>query len=195
MKKCSNCGKPALYEIGNVYLCVDCNWKHEQTRQMEFQRQAAMVNYLSAHMDSITGLPGLSPMINIPQPVVHQRAISFNNIKVDNSIVGSINTAQVKQIDVTMDNIRTGGNKEIADNLKSFTQAVLESNEINAELRNELIEGISFISSQFAIQRDMRRPTVLKSVLKRIQEIVETAKTMSPLWLALLEQIKEYFQL
>jgi hypothetical protein len=53
-----------------------------------------------------------------------------------------------------MYNIRTGGNKELSDNLKSFTQAVLESNEINAELRDELIESISFISSQFAVQRE-----------------------------------------
>ncbi len=127
--------------------------------------------------------------------MVHQAAINFNNIKVDRSVVGAVNTAQVKQIDVTMDNIRAGGNEELANHLKDFTQAVLEANEINAELRDELIEGLSFISSQFALQQNMRKPTVVKSILKRIQEIVETAKTLGPLWLPLLNELKEYFQL
>jgi len=145
-------------------------------------------------MDSISGLPGLSPQIRIPTPVIHQGSITFNNIDIDDSVIGSINTAQVKQIDVTMDNIRAGGNKDFANRLKSFTQAVLKSNEINSELRNELVEGLSFISSQLAMNKDLRRPSIVKSVLKRINEVVETIKTFGPLWLPLLNQIKEYFE-
>ena len=194
MKGCSNCGKPALYRIGNVYLCVECNWKHEQAQQLEFQRNAAFLNFLGAQMDSISGLPGFSPQIRIPNPVIHQGPITFNNIDVDNSVVGSINTAQVKQIDVTMDNIRAGGNEEFANQLKSFTQTMLESNEISSELRDELVEGLSFISSQLALQKDLRRPSIVKSVLKRINEVVEAVRTLGPLWLPLLNQIKEYFQ-
>jgi hypothetical protein len=147
VKGCSNCGKPALYRIGNVYLCVECNLKHEQALLLDFQRNAALLNYLRAQMDSVTGLSGLSPMIRIPQPIVQQRPITFNNINVDNSIVGSISTAQVQQIDVAMDSIRAGGNEEFANQLKSFTQAILESNEINHEVRAELVEGLSFICS------------------------------------------------
>jgi hypothetical protein len=68
MGKCSQCGKPALVQIGDVALCVDCNLKFEQARQMEFIRNATFMNYLLSEMEVISGLLGLYPRIQIPRP-------------------------------------------------------------------------------------------------------------------------------
>ena len=197
MKNCSSCGNPAIMQIGGgkVYLCVDCYQKLEQARHSQFADSAALLNFLSAQMDSITGLPGIYPRIQIPNPVVQRGPVTFNNIDIDNSVVGSINTAQVKQLDATVGNIRIGGNEELANQLKKFTEAVLKVEELNAELRDELIEGLSFISSQFELQRNMRKSSIVKLMLQRIGEIVDTVKSLAPLWMPLLGEIQEYFQL
>jgi hypothetical protein len=109
MAQCSQCGKPAIISIGGNPLCVDCNLKFEQAQQIEFIRNATVLNNLSAEMEVATGIPGLCPRIEIPKPPpLQQSPVTFNNIRVDSSVIGSINTGQVKQIDVSMDNIKAG---------------------------------------------------------------------------------------
>ena len=143
----------------------------------------------------MVGLPDSSPKISIPQPIIHQGQTTLNNITVSESVLGSINTAQVKQIDVAMDNIRVGGNSDLSDQLKTFTQSVINSNDLQADFKKELIESLSFIASQFACQQSMRKSTILMSVLSRMGEIVNTVTSLAPLWAPLLCQIKKYFEL
>jgi hypothetical protein len=50
---------------------------------------------------------------------------AFHNIKVDRSVIGSINTGEVKRIDVAMSHIGAYGNEELVKALKEFTEAVI----------------------------------------------------------------------
>ena len=195
MKQCSSCGKPALFGIGDVYLCVDCNFKLEQAQQMRFQRDAALLNYLAGQAEAVTGLYGTQPRIQIPQVTSQQGSVTFNNIIMNESIAGSINQAQLQAVDATVSDIKMGGNDDLANHLKDFTQAVLDIKELDKQLREELIEALSFISSQFHARENMRRPSIIRVTLKRIGEIVDTVKALAPLWLPLLPEIQEYFQL
>ena len=81
-----------------------------------------------------------------------------------------------------MTNIQNSGKNEIADALKSFTEAVLENAEITSELKNELIQNLSFISQQVSIPEGARNQSVIKSVLSGIKEGVSVTTSLVTLW-------------
>jgi len=193
MEKCSQCGKPAIVRVGANYLCVDCNLKFEQAQLLEHYRDVTMLNFLTAQAESVIGIPGVLPRYEVLRPVIYQGTTSFNNIKVDNSVVGSINTGQVRQIDVAMDNIKIAGNEQLASLLKEFTEAVLAEKQLTAELRNELVEQLSFISSQCVLRKEARKPTIVRSILKRIEEIVTTVKSLAAIWAPLSAILQSIF--
>jgi len=193
MAKCSQCEKPAIYKVGENYLCLDCNLKFEQAQQLQYLRNVSTLNFLLGQMESITGIPGTFPRFAVPKAVISQGPMNFSNIRVDNSVVGSINTGQVKQIDVAMDNIKNGGNEELANSLKTFTEEVLAEKQLTAQLRDELIEHLSFISSQCVLPKEARKPTIAKSVLERIGEIVATVKLLAQIWAPVLAGLQRIF--
>ena len=109
MAKCYQCSKSALFLAGekqNIPLCLDCYEKFQNI--LEAQRIAFMqeVNYLADMIDMSSGLYGFTPRYKIPPPIVNQRQITMNNIKVDRSVIGVINTGRVEQIDVAIDYIK-----------------------------------------------------------------------------------------
>lgn len=54
-----------------------------------------MINFLLGKVESSTGE---SPL-EIPKLVLHHQLVTFNNIRVDHSIVGAINTGEAQAID------------------------------------------------------------------------------------------------
>jgi hypothetical protein len=125
---------------------------------------------------------------------VHQGPVTFNNIKVDSSVIGSINTGQVKQIDVAMDNIKAEGNEQLVDSLTKFTEAVLAEKALDAKLKSELIEQLSFVTSQCVSPKQLRKPTIIKTVLQQIDKVATKVATLAPLWSPLLTLFQNMFK-
>ena len=98
------------------------------------------------------------------------------------SVIGAINTGEVKRIDVTMDYIKTSGNNELAQALKEFTQAVIDEKEIEIKMKNEIIEQISFITSQAALPKEKQKTSVVKTVLLAIKDTISTISSLMLLW-------------
>jgi len=188
MAKCNQCGKPAVQEYNGNPLCVDCLTKlanvfqkQEELRQREIvilmqQQQAAESDICEA-----MGFPPPPPKYDFThlQPPGNY---TLHNIKVSDSVIGSVNSGDVERIDVAMTNIQNSGKNEIADALKSFTEAVLENAEITSELKNELIQNLSFISQQVSIPEGARNQSVIKSVLSGIKEGVSVTTSLVTLW-------------
>jgi hypothetical protein len=90
MNLCTQCrARPAIWRLEDHLLCVDCHLKFMQAQQIQFEQQARMINFLSDHMESMVGLPGISPRIALPKPIVHTGAMTLNNINVRDSVVGA----------------------------------------------------------------------------------------------------------
>lgn len=182
MVPCGQCGKPAVQQIGDVPLCVECLLKYQQAEQIKFNRLASRMNYLLGSMEDAVGLPGLYTRYEIPRPLIHHGPVTLNNIKVNESVVGAINTGDVKNIDVVIDYVRNAGNKKLEAALKNFTQAMLDEKAINDEARRSLLEQISFISSQIALPKEQRSPGIVKAVLGAIKNAVSTIAPLISLW-------------
>lgn len=182
--RCANCGKGAVLAAGpqNTPLCVDCYLKLVQAIQIQNAMLMEEANNIMAEMEAVVGLPGVLPRYKVPQPIIRQGPVTFNNINVANSVVGSINTGQVKRIDVAMDRIKISGDNDLVRALKEFSEAVINDRQLDADLKNELIEQIGFISSQAVLTKEKQQPGLIKAVIGAIQNAVAPISTLLSLW-------------
>src|SRR5262245_41012755 len=112
---CSQCGKPAVAQTSDgLPLCLQCFEKLDAIISRQVELNAAMANFAIAEMESIVGMPGLLPRMEMPRrpPVVQSGPVTFNNIRVDRSVIGALNTAEVTSIDVNLSNLHNAGNDD-----------------------------------------------------------------------------------
>ena len=188
MDKCNQCGKPAVQVYNGNPLCVDCLTKlaevankQEEARQRNImllmQEKQAVEEFMYRQM----GLPAPTPKYDFSHLKQPDR-YTFNNINVSDSVVGTINTAEVQSIDVAMSHISNGGNQGLATALKELTEGIIESQELNPDQKNELIENINFVATQARLPEDKRKKGLLKSVLIGIKENISFAISLGDLW-------------
>jgi len=142
-------------------------------------------NYLMDSMEETIGIYGVLPRYKIPTPVhmqIKQGPTTFNHIHVDNSVIGVINTGEVGNIDVAMDNI---GDPKLVQALKDFTEAVIKDKELDTTKKNEVLEQIAFLSSQAALPKTERKPSIIRTVIANVASAATTAG-LAQAWLALL---------
>lgn len=113
---------------------------------MDFRLNASMTNFVLDQADEITGLAIGGARIQLPP--APRGPVIFNNLKVDNSVVGAINTGNVKTIDVSLTHLHNAGNDKASDVLKALIEAILSDPSLDSTLRNELVEQLAFLSEQ-----------------------------------------------
>lgn len=106
----------------------------------------------------------------------------FNNINVDRSVVGAINTAEVKQIDIAMSKIKNSGNEELAKAVKEFTEAVISEIKLNNETKNQILELISFLTKQSLLNKEKRQNSIIKAILPSVKSLISTIALLVNLW-------------
>jgi len=108
--------------------------------------------------------------------------MTLNNISIQNSTIGAINTGNVKTIDVAIGNLGRQGESEAAEALKAFTEAVIVNLQIQTNTKNEVLEQISFLTEQMTTPKEQRRPATIKSVFDGIGKSVVTVTSLVSLW-------------
>lgn len=83
-------GRLSICTVDDVPLCVACYHQLEVAQTLALRAAAIGLNLAAAEMDYATGLPNLSPRMQLPE--IPRGPVILNNIRVDNSVVGSINT-------------------------------------------------------------------------------------------------------
>jgi hypothetical protein len=126
-----------------------------------------------------------SPRIQLPPPspiVATQGPMTFHNINVQGSVVGAINTGEVQRIDVAIDHIRLGGDPALAQSLTQFTEALLADAELQEEAKKEILEQLSFLSTQTATPKEQRKPGMIRAVLEGIGKAAAVSTALITLW-------------
>ena len=188
MARCGQCGKTAIVQINDVPLCVDCNLKFEQAQELYIQRERAELDHLADQMEYMTGVSGAIPRYGRPQRPVQTGPVTFNNIHVDRSIVGAINTGAIAKLDVAMTGAHNMGGRaeELATALRNLTQAVLDSAALQIETKNEIIEDLAFILEQIGQKGPgVKQSGPVMAILERVNSILGTASDLSTVWTVL----------
>ena len=168
MAKCTQCDREAFYVINDHPLCVEHAASVQAQQGDQLRHLAMMYNLALDEMDAVVGMPGLSPRMKIPPPkteIVHRGDMkTFNNITIDRSIVGAVNTGSVDSIEVSLDRINNGGGTEIARAIAEFTEIILGNSELTSDQRAKIVELIETLSEQFSLPANQRKRHVLSMV-------------------------------
>jgi len=125
-----------------IPLCADCYHKVAQANFMEQQATHNKLSWLASHLNLIeqelyVGHGGLIPLkqIAIPQPPSAGISYTYSNIQVSDSAVGVINPGTLYTISTSIDVIQNRGDTELATAIKDLTQEVVNSKEIQDDIK------------------------------------------------------------
>ena len=184
--KCHQCGRPAVMRYGEgkevLLLCVDCSLKFQQAIEMSQRRNAEMINYLTGQIESQFGMYGMFPRFQVSSPVIHQGDIKLNNINVNNSTVGAINTGTVHSIDVSLSVIKNQGEPEVVQAIKELTEQLIQSIDLKDAQKNEILEQLSFISEQLTKPKESRKWSLIKPVFTTIGSTLSGFSNLLSVW-------------
>jgi hypothetical protein len=166
--------------MNGIGLCVDCWHKVEVTKTLAMRMSAIGMNYAMDQMDEISGLPGTGARIQVPE--IPKGPIILHNIKVDNSVVGAINTGDVQAIDVNLTYLERAGNDKARDAFKVLTEAILTETSITDTERHELLEQVTFLSEQSVAAAKDRKPGLIKATLASLTQTATTVTSVAAAW-------------
>jgi hypothetical protein len=181
---CYNCEKPAMWLVSEkkIPLCLDCYAKFAQIQQTEIESYERMMNYFGDQIALSFGVPPMGPRFPPRPKPIQFGDVSLNNIKVENSVVGSINTGTVGSVDVSITMLKQNGDTQLAEALTKLSEAVLANTVLQAHQKNEALEILSLIANEASAPPNRRRTSALKPLLSRLRDIISTAGDLTTIW-------------
>ena len=203
MERCTQCGGIPMFNYEGHPLCLHCYSKIQQLNHQAVVDAMAMANYAMDEMETITGIriPN-SPRIKIPQQVtaLHSGPVTMNNIKIDNSQIGFLNTGQIKggvqNISVNISTLTNAGYKEVAQSIKAITEAAINSAELTTQQKTEALEHLEELTKQATLPADKRsKLSVIKAILVALGHTLEAAAGAAQVWSTWGPAICHYFSI
>lgn len=108
-----------------------------------------------------------------------------------------LNTGQIRDvqnISINVSALTESGNSDVAQALKTITEAVAASQEISDEERTEFLDQLEELSSQAALSPDKRaKPGVIKGLLSGLSVGLSAAGALAGVWSTWGASIKAFF--
>lgn len=181
--KCNQCNTPAVWDVEGTSLCIDCYAKFQQANYLQFAQLASTINALSDNIDDTIGLPRSGGRFQIPTPTtINAGQTTFNNIRVNDSVVGSINTANVEKLDVRVSAMRSENRSDLADAIQKFTQTIINTSDLEPNDKDSVLECLSYLSDQALTPKSERKTTVGKTLISTLEDLLENSASIAPLW-------------
>lgn len=195
--RCSQCPNNAFYQVGpeqNVPLCLNCYVIFQQTLAISNQELKEQINYYSDQMDAMFGISRNTPRYPTRAPVVVSGGTIYNNhIAINNSQVGLINTGNIENLNQTIDSLYTASQKELADSVKNFSDVVLNEVTLTKDQKDEIFEGLDFITREVLELPERRKKTVVKTLMSSISSIAGFSANSLAIWQVLHPLLQKFF--
>jgi hypothetical protein len=181
--KCHQCEKAAFYQLEqNVVVCLHCYYKIEQIRNMQFLQNAAMANQALDDMEMISGIRIAGGRVPVAALAIAARGGDrnvYNNIKINHSTVGVINTGDLAKIDAVITLTKETDIEQIGQQLNELTQVILDSEEKQDNEKQELIDLVRSIAEQL---QSGRKRSVILSLLSGFEQRIQTISAAIPIY-------------
>jgi len=142
------------------------------------------INFLIGQAEAATGLYDVVPRYELPRPVLRQHTTNVHNVKVDNSVVGAINTGSADKIRVVLNYMKKSGNAKLQESIGAFTQGVSEDKSLTEELKTEIADQLLILSGQLACKEELQSRGVIKALVAGIERVIANAANLVTLWAA-----------
>lgn len=178
--QCHNCSRNAMYTVGpNKFpVCLDCYSRIVANDMSQQKFDARFINFLMDTMDSLVGVHGVTPRIELDaRPIVHTGEMKLNNIQVSGSTIGVLNTGTIQNLD---NKLTALGQENVATTaIKNLSNAVIESKDLSDEQKKQIIELLDSITDEILAPRNNRRATVAKALWNNLREILSEVSSLS----------------
>lgn len=162
-------------------LCMDCWEKYNRTLLEQQRQRFAFMNYLSRMIAWQVGMPHTAPDIQIPQAIMTLN--TTNNIHVEGgSQVGQINAGAIIFLDQAVSHLNSGGAKELAALLQTFTQQVADSKELTLEAQKEVLDMLRVLVEQLGAEKGKQNTSVVRWGMQNIGPLVSVATALAAHW-------------
>jgi hypothetical protein len=128
----------------------------------------AELNHIMDEMDATVGIRsgGRYPVSALAAAMKRGTAV-YNNIKIDNSTVGVVNTGILEKIDAVITISKDSDAELIGQHLKALTEAVAVSNEVQQAEKQEFLDLIQTLGEQVV---GPRKKSVVLSLMTSIED-------------------------
>ena len=109
-------------------------------------------------------------------------AATLNQLAADNSVIGAINTGQIRNLNVALDNVKNAGSPELANALQQLTEAVLASSELSPEKKKLAVNHLSNITDQAALPKNKRQSRIGKKILEGFEGVIRVSPVLLGIW-------------
>lgn len=155
-----------------------------------------MLNFILERAEGMSaGPPGFLGRVPVPQiaPTMVTGGITLNNIHIDRSTVGVLNTGQMEGIQRIDINISRLGEISIAEALRALTEAVVSTQAISIEQRSDMLDQLHGLSEQALLPPAQRNSGVLKAIINVLAGGLNTASGLATIWGTWGDTIRTYF--
>ena len=180
--KCHQCANQAMYDVQGVPLCLNCTRLTQEMKNQQLRALMQHANYMAAEAEAAMGFGRLPRYDLAAVPPKPQAKLTFNNIVVKNSVVGAISIGDAQKIDVSLSQIALNGQTELSGLMAKFTQAVIDSRELNKQSKDEMLELIASLSDELAKPQEQRKAGLLKALLQNIQLTAASTTSLVDAW-------------
>jgi hypothetical protein len=97
-------------------------------------------------------------------------------------IGGAINTGQIKNLNVALDNVQNAGSPDLAKALRQLTEAVLTSSELSPEKKKLAVNHLSNITDQAALPKNKRQSRIGKKILEGFEGVISVSPVLLGIW-------------
>jgi hypothetical protein len=97
-------------------------------------------------------------------------------------IGGAINTGQIRNLNVALDNVKNAGSPELANALQQLTEAVLASSELSPEKKKLAVNHLSNITDQAALPKDKRQSRIGRKILEGFERTISVSSVLLGIW-------------
>jgi hypothetical protein len=194
--KCQQCNNNALYQVGSeqVPLCLNCFALMQQTTDRIDEALKEEKNYLHDSIDyTIFGFRA-GPRYPTKRPVLLSGGtVNHNHIAINNSQVGVLNTGNIKNLNQTIDSLYAASQKELAENIRKFSNAILADENLTDDQKTQVLESLDFITKELFQKSENRKRTIVSTLFGVISKAVELTANTLVVWQALYPMLQKFF--
>jgi len=197
--KCSQCENDAFFTVGEKDkqspLCIDHYAKFSNVIKDRDTMIKQEINYLEDYMGYIMGLTSTPPRYDVTQihSTINTGDVVLNNISVDRSVIGSVNTGNVERIDSAITIIKQSGEEELSEAIQKLSEAVLTNQEVDSEVKKEILDILSVLSSQAVMPNESRNSSAMQTLINRLGTLYNSIKTLKGIWETLSQIVENAF--
>lgn len=184
-----------MYLVGDqkVPLCLNCYAVMQQMNERNIQMLREEMNYTMDNVNSMFGVSG-GPRYPTKRPVIMAgNTVNQNHVAINNSQIGILNTGNIQNLNQTIDSLYSVSQKELADKVKEFSEAVLNEEGLSKEQKQEILESLDLVTKELFQEPENRKKAIVKTLMNGISSIMQFAANAVTIWPTLQTMLQKFF--